>query len=64
MQAATPIPAVLSSRMVSSMEKLGEGTFAEVFGSETELGESLAIKVHRVVLWHVSEHLMPCIRSK
>ena len=31
-------------RMVS-VSKLGEGTFAEVFGCTTEMGETLAIKV-------------------
>ena len=32
-------------RMVKSVSKLGEGTFAEVFGYTTEMGETLAIKV-------------------
>ena len=32
-------------RMVKSVGRLGEGTFAEVFGCTTEMGETLAIKV-------------------
>lgn len=31
--------------MVKSASKLGEGTFAEVFGCTTDAGKSLAIKV-------------------